>query len=266
MTRIGIAQMEPHIGELEHNLKHLRDIFRMADEQEVEILVLPELANSGYVFESKKEAERCAEEIPTGEFSRSLRSWSEKGRLVVGGINERYGEVLFNSAGIFGNGEFLGVYRKVHLFNEEKLWFTPGPAEPPVFNFNGNRFGIMICWDWAFPELARILALKGAQIILHPANLVLDYCQMAMKTRALENGVFTATANRIGIERNLTFTGKSQITNSKGSVLITMPDGEIGVQHADIDLTLADEKNLTDRNHLLRDRRPEIYELLTEDS
>ncbi len=250
--------------DMEYNLLQLKDILREAAKADVEVLVLPELANSGYAFKTMDEVETSAEKIPEGEYSKQLIKWSNKNRMVVAGINEEFREQHFNSAGIFSKGNLLGIYRKVHLFNEEKKWFSPGTIEPPVVEFNGQSFGIMVCWDWAFPEMARILALNGAQIILHPANLVLEYCQSAMTTRALENGVFTATANRIGEERKLVFSGKSQITNNKGKVLLSIPDGEIGVQSVDIDLSTADDKKLTKRNHLLKDRKPEIYKRLTE--
>jgi len=265
LTRIGIGQMEPRIMEMEYNLLQLKDILRQATKAAVEVLVLPELANSGYAFEVMEEVEESSELIPKGKYSKHLLRWSRKGRMVVAGINERVHEQHFNSAGIFAEGKVIDIYRKVHLFNKEKKWFSPGPIEPPVVEFQGHRFGVMMCWDWVFPEMARILALKGAQMILHPANLVLEYCQSAMKTRSLENGVFTATANRIGKERKLAFSGKSQITNNKGKVLLSIPDGETGVHYVDVDLPIADKKKLTKRNHLLKDRKPEIYKRLIED-
>ncbi|MDF1540942.1 MAG: acyltransferase [Candidatus Thorarchaeota archaeon] len=264
MTRIGIGQIEPRIMDIDHNLQQLKDILRQATKAEVEVLVLPELANSGYAFDTMEEVEESAESIPKGAYSKQLIRWSRNGRMVVAGINEKFDEQYFNSAGIFAEGNLLDIYRKVHLFNKEKQWFSPGPIEPPVVEFLGHKFGVMICWDWAFPEMARILALKGARMILHPANLVLKYCQRAMETRALENGVFTATANRIGNERKLTFSGKSQITNTKGKVLLSIPDEETGVSYVDIDLPIADRKKLTKMNHLLKDRRPDIYRRLIE--
>jgi len=94
----------------------------------------------------------------------------------------------------------LGTYRKIHLFYKEKLYFAPGENPPKVFNVNGVNIGVMICFDWIFPETARTLSLQGAELIAHPANLVLPYCQNAMITRSIENRVFTATANRVGSE------------------------------------------------------------------
>ena len=264
--RIGVGQIEPKIDRVQENISSLRSILLEAESKDIEVLVLPELANSGYSFSSKDEALARSESIPEGPFSQELLSWSKKGRLVVAGICERDGERIYNSAGIFGDGIHLGTYRKIHLFNQEKEWFDQGQDEPPVISYRDYKFGIMICWDWIFPEVARILALKGALAILHPSNLVLQYCQSAMQTRSLENGVFSATANRIGIERNLTFSGKSQITDTKGNVLVSIPDGIIKVEYADVDLREAEDKMLTSRNHRLNDRRPELYGLLTQNS
>jgi predicted amidohydrolase len=171
---------------------------------------------------------------------------------------------LYNSAVAFSGGYFQGTYRKLHLFDEESNWFSAGDSEPPVFQYGEHRLGIMICFDWAFPEMARVLALKDAQIILHPANLVLPYCQNAMITRSIENRVFTATANRVGEERGLKFSGASQITNPKGDLLIQMPVQGEGVAFVDIDPSEADDKMITKNNHVLQDRRPDAYRKLCE--
>lgn len=264
MIRVGIGQMEPKIAESEENIDQLRIILREAKMKGVEVLVLPELANSGYAFKSIEEAKSSAEGIPEGDFSKVLRDWSKEQRLVAAGICEKCMNEIYNSAAVFANGEHLATYRKVHLFNEEKTWFQAGRVEPPVVKFQSHTFGIMICWDWIFPEMSRILALKGAQAILHPSNLVLEYCQNVMRTRSLENGVFSITSNRIGVERGLAFSGKSQIVDPKGSVLLSMPDLVTGVQFVDLDLTEADDKMLTPRNHRLDDRKPSLYKRLIE--
>ncbi len=258
--------MHPQVGEVDKNLKHLEEILKKATALEVDVLVLPELANSGYAFESEEEVNLCAEEIPDGPYSKSLIKWSTKKRFVVAGICESSGNHTYNSAGIFANGKHVGSYRKIHLFNKEKKWFTAGVEEPPVITHEGNQYGVMVCWDWVFPEVARILALKGTQAILHPANLVLTYCQDAMRTRSIENGVFTATANRVGLERELAFSGKSQITDNRAKVLLSFSEDEVIVGSVDLDLGLADDKNLTKRNHLLKDRKPELYQRLIESS
>ena len=251
--------MEPQITSVEENIAKVKVLLEEAKENAVDVLVLPELCNSGYVFQSSDEANAFAEEIPQGPMSSELLAWSKEGRMVVAGICEKTGKGLHNSAGVFANGEHVTTYRKIHLFLNEKSWFQSGNDEPPVVEFNGNKFGVMICFDWIFPEIARVLALKGAQVILHPANLVLPYCQDAMITRSIENRVFTATANRIGTERDVGFSGHSQITSPKGQRLTTLNGEEIGITGIDIDPSIADDKMITKRNHLFDDRRPDFY-------
>jgi len=264
--RIGLGQIEPRIGEIDENLQKTRRILGQAKKDDIEILVLPELANSGYAFDSKNEAFQSAERVDEGEFSQLLREWSSKGGAVISGLCERDSKRIYNSAVAFANGSHILTYRKVHLFNKEKLWFAPGTAEPPTFQFKDACFGVMVCWDWAFPEMARILALKRAQVILHPSNLVLPYCFDAMKIRSLENHLFTATCNRTGTERDLEFSGKSQITSPKGEVLLSLDEDapELGV--LDINPGDADEKKLTPRNDLLADRKPDLYSRLIRSS
>jgi predicted amidohydrolase len=119
--------------------------------------------------------------------------------------------------------------------------------------------GVLICYDWAFPEFARTLALRGAQVLLHPSNLVLPYGQSAMRTRSIENRVFTATANRYGLERGIPFSGCSQITSPTGDLLVQAGAKERGVFACEVDLTLSDNKMITPYNHVFKDRRPDLY-------
>ncbi len=263
--KLAVGQMDPQICDIKQNLARVKSILAEAEKTDVEVLVLPELCNSGYVFKDISEATDSAESIPEGPFSRELLEWSSSGRLAVAGICERAKEDLYNSAAVFGDGEHIITYRKIHLFLDEANWFKAGQDEPPVIEYRGYHFGVMICFDWIFPEMARVLALKGAQAILHPANLVLPYCQDAMITRSIENRVFTATANRIGTERGVKFSGLSQITDIKGNRLCKMSNGEIGVSSVTIDPILADDKSITARNDIFADRRPGLYTQITQD-
>jgi len=262
--RVAVGQIDLLVGNVEENLVQVRNILEKAEKSDVDILVLPELCNSGYAFKNTSEVNASAELIPEGPVSRELLAWSGGGRLVVAGICERTQEGLYNSALAVGNGEHLTTYHKIHLFLNEWNWFLPGQEEPPVIEYRGYKFGVMVCFDWAFPEVARILTLKGAQVILHPANLVLPYCQDAMITRSIENRVFTATANRVGTERGLTFSGASQITDVKGNRIVTMNSKETGLGWADIDPFLAEDKSITERNDVLADRRPSLYRKITQ--
>ncbi len=160
----------------------------------------------------------------------------------------------------------MGKYRKLHLFDEEKLFFSPGNLELPVFKIGSVTVGLLVCFDWIFPEAARTLALKGAEIICQPANLVLPYCQGAMVTRAIENRVFTVTANRVGSEARggkplLHFTGKSQVVSPKGEKLLTFSEKEEHLRVVEIEPTEARDKWVTPRNHIFEERRPDSYEL-----
>jgi predicted amidohydrolase len=122
----------------------------------------------------------------------------------------------------------------------------------------------MVCFDWFFPESARTLALRGAQIIAHPANLVLPYCQTAMVTRCLENRVFAVTTNRYGTEQIpgqcLTFTGASQVISPTGQRLLDAPVAGDCVRIIEVDPDLADDKHINPRNDLFANRRPDLYE------
>ena len=264
MPRLGVGQTAFKVGDTGYNLSVVESLLGDASKLDVDVLVLPELSNSGYAFSARDEAVASSEVVPDGRFCRLLSGWSASHRMVVSGLCEQFDGELYNSAAAFADGEHLTTYRKLHLFDNEPSCFLPGSQEPPVVSFAGHKYGIMICFDWAFPEVARILTLKGAQIILHPANLVLPYCQYAMVTRSIENRVFTATANRIGAERDLVFSGMSQMTSPRGEVIVQATKAYSGVLTADLDLELADDKMITKRNHLLRDRRPEVYQRLVE--
>jgi predicted amidohydrolase len=256
--------MEPRVNDHYGNMSRMTAILDAASDNDVDVLVLPELVNSGYVFESMEEVYRLSELIPEGPFSKVLLKWSTRNALVVAGLSEKHENGFYNSAAVFGNGNHLVTYRKIQLFDREKEWFQPGNDEPPVVEFRNHRFGVIVCFDWAFPELTRILTLKGAQAVLHPGNFVLPFCPDAMTTRSIENWIFTATAGRIGEERGVQFIGGSQITTPNGEVLFRLSEGEKKVAWADVDLTEADNKAITQRNDLLKDRRPELYGKLTE--
>ncbi|MFW9830131.1 MAG: nitrilase-related carbon-nitrogen hydrolase, partial [Candidatus Thorarchaeota archaeon] len=170
---------------------------------------------------------------------------------------------IFNAAIIASNEGVIDTYRKIHLYYKEKLWFSPGSQPLRVIEINDVKIGIMICFDWIFPETARTLALNGADIIAHPSNLVLPYCQNAMVTRCLENRVFAITSNRIGEETrgsdNFLFTGKSQITSYNGEILSSAPSDEIYVDFVDIDIEKARDKRLNELNDIFKDRQPKYY-------
>ncbi|MFH1613108.1 MAG: nitrilase-related carbon-nitrogen hydrolase [bacterium] len=190
--KIGFCQFNPKFGNKEKNIETVKKLLK---KKEANLFVLPELFNTGYTFCSQKEVNKLSEEIPNGFTTSSLIKLSqEKNCYFVAGLVEKNKSCLFNSAILVGPKGYIGTYRKAHLFYEEKKWFSSGNTPLKVYDLKFAKIGIMICFDWFFPEVARTLALKGAQIICHPANLVLPFCQKAMITRSIENHIFTITA------------------------------------------------------------------------
>jgi predicted amidohydrolase len=259
--RVGFLQMRPRFGEVDRNVRHAEERLRRVRDATV---VLPELFTTGYVFASRREARQLAEPR-TGASIQRLRDLAERNRLTLcAGFAELDGRHVYNSAvTVLPNGR-THVYRKAHLFDREKLAFDK--ATPRLGTIRAEtKLGVMICFDWFFPETCRSLALAGARLILHPSNLVLPWCQKAMLTRALENHVFAVTCNRIGVEERagvrLHFTGRSQIVDPLGRVLARAGLGGESLQIVRIDPALAGDKRVTARNDLFRDRRPELYRL-----
>lgn len=262
--RIGFVQFHPVFGGVARNIAKA---VTMARSQQADLWVLPELFATGYQFTGRDEASTLAEGTG-GPTVRTMTAKAEElGCWFCGGFPEKEGRRVFNSAFLVGPRGQLHVYRKVHLFDREKELFAPGDAGFAVFDLDGVKVGMMICFDWIFPESARTLALAGAQIILHPANLVLPHCPDAMKTRALENRVFTVTANRIGTESrhgdsSLTFVGQSIIYGPDGKRLADAGVDEECATVVEIDPTLAMDKSVGGNNNLIGDRRTVFYRLV----
>jgi 5-aminopentanamidase len=263
-VKAGFYQFNPAFGKKEDNLKKVLPVAKNAD---LDLLVLPEFFATGYQFASQDEVAELSEEIPGGVTTETLCELShQKGFYVVAGLPERDGDRFFNSAVLAGPEGFIGIYRKTHLFFEEKLYFSPGDTGFRVWDTTAGRIGIMICFDWFFPESMRSLALMGADIIAHPSNLVLPYCPQSMPTRCLENKVFAITANRIGEEKrkegpSLRYIGQSLIVSPEGKVLVKAPKSEAALMIVEIAPEEARNKKLNPLNNLFDDRRPEMYRL-----
>ena len=262
MYRVSVLQFEPKLGDVTFNLGQIRQLLSTL---ESDLVVLPELCLSGYVFNHSNEIE--AQDTETSEVFSDLKTLSrEKDSSIVLGFAERSGDKLFNSSALINPDGSLKVYRKTHLFYREKLFFNPGDTGFFVAEAKGGiKIGMMICFDWQFPESMRTLSLLGAQIVCHPSNLVMPWCQEAMKTRSLENRVFSITANRIGTEANGAqseyFTGQSQILGHKGEILIRLATDSEELATVLINPNLALDKSVSPFNDVLADRRPEFYKL-----
>ncbi len=254
--RVGFIQFAPKLGKKSENVGR---IIKLMQERVADLWVLPELCSSGYVFRTEQELESLSEPIPDGETcGRWIEAAEERDAYIIAGMAERENRDIYNSAVLVGPQGYIGKYRKSHLFLNEKRFFKPGDTGLNVFDIGGAKIGIMICFDWIFPEATRILALKGADIIAHPSNLIFPYCMEAMRTRAIENRVFAITCNRTGTERGTTFHGESQVVAPDMKVLAKAGTRE-EIQVVEINPMEAREKEYTPVNNIFTDRRVELY-------
>ena len=265
--KVGFLQFQPDLLNVEQNIDKISKLIESTDS--FDLLVIPELANSGYVFVDKKELEQVAEEIPSGYFVEKLIELAkERNGYLVSGVCEKKGDLYFNSSVLVGPEGFVSIYRKIHLFDREKLFFEPGDGPFKVYDIRGMKVGLLICWDWIFPEATRSLAIQGMDLLAHSVNLVLSFCQSAMITRSIENRIFTITSNRIGLETNkdisLHFKGHSQVTTPEAKRIAQASTDKEEVKVVNINVEEARNKWLSDRNHVFNDRRPEMYNLLIE--
>jgi predicted amidohydrolase len=263
-VRVGFYQFDPEFGEVDKNLDRVTNSL---DRAEADLIVLPELFASGYQFVSREEAQQLAEPVPDGPTTRRLIEIARRRRMhIVAGLPEKAGARCYNSAVVVGPAGFIGCYRKTHLFYEETLHFTPGDSGFHVWDIGAARIGVMICFDWYYPEAARSLALQGADILCHPSNLVLPNCPDSMPVRCLENRVFAVTCNRIGSEARggkdrLTYIGQSEVVGPNGVILHRAPRDKEDLAVIEIDSAEARNKSLNRYNDLFRDRRPSLYQV-----
>jgi predicted amidohydrolase len=257
-------QFPPAFLDIEGNLAALARHFSAVD---ADVAVVPELPVTGYFFASRAQLLDAAMRSQARTLDLYRSTASERGMIVVGGLAEREGDAVYNAAAAaFPDGR-LEMYRKVHLFAGEKALFTPGDGGFPVWEHAGLRLGIMICYDWRFPEAARTLALRGAHVIAHPSDLVASpsLWQPVLRARAIENRVYLLTADRSGTERQgdetLVFQGCSQIVEPGGEVLAEAGATEEGWLTAVIDPARAARKRFSEWNDIFEDRRPETYDL-----
>ncbi|MBN2722461.1 MAG: acyltransferase [Deltaproteobacteria bacterium] len=262
--KAGYLQYTPMLGEIRKNAENILEFIKShKPDEKIDLLVLPEMILTGYAFPDKASLSRvCSEEFNDFTLAFCKEVSSVTGGYTVAGYPEFKNGLFFNSAMLTDKTTLVGNYQKSHLFGLEKDVFEPGESGFKVFSTPDFNVGIMICFDWVFPESARTLALSGADIIAHPVNLVMPYCQRAMFARSLENGVFTISANRCGTENwgsPLTFTGESIIYDPRGEMLARGPlDGQ-ELKIVDMDISKAANKNLNSVNHLFKNRRTDLY-------
>jgi 5-aminopentanamidase len=270
--KIGYFQYNPYYHNIPKNLDYIQSRLGSVS---ADLIVLPELSLSGYLFNSNDEVLACAETIPGPSTDKFLSLAKKTQTAYIYGCIEKDthsasiddGSPKCYNSSVFINpqGE-IKTYRKAHLFNREKIHFIQGDDPFFVFDIQGISVGMLICFDHMFPEAARTLTLMGAQIICHPSNLVLSgFAQATTLARSIENQIFWVLANRIGTENSgsvsCTYTGGSQISTPDGSVIVSSSQEMEDLQIVDIDPSLAINKSISKRNHIINDRRTDLYQL-----
>jgi N-carbamoylputrescine amidase len=267
------CQYAPAVGDLSGNRLLAERWARRASAEGARLIVLPELAASGYTFRSQEEAAASSE----GRDGPTVSAWVDLCReldvYLVAGFAEADGDRRYNSAAVVGPSGLLGVYRKAHLFNDEKSFFEPGDSGFLVFDLGVCRVGVLICYDLWFPEAARVLTLRGAEVVAVPTNWVANFRSPAVDGRgwtmgdyasvavATQNQVFVVAADRIGVERGVEFVGCSCAVAPNGAMLAgPAAPAEEGLLVVELDLEwVTRARQRTPRNHTLEDRRPELY-------
>lgn len=259
-VKVATIQMNIKLTDIEYNVEHAVELINSSDAR---IIVLPELFNTGYIFDSPDEILPFSEPADGYTITTMQKIAKEKNCYISGGFAEKDGEDIYNSSFLLGGDGLLGIYRKAHLFRDEKRVFKPGNLPLRIYNIDGFNVGLMICFDWLFPEIARSYALMGADIILHSANLVLPFCPDALITRALENRMYFILSNRIGKEamgnKLLRFIGESEIVSPDGDVLVRAGGNCEGVFEVTINPFLSRDKDITPLNNIFEDRRIDLY-------
>lgn len=266
VTRVAAHPLAPIVGDLETNAATSTAAIRRGVDAGAHILVLPELATSGYVFESPAEARAVAIDLTHPLIGRWRAELTGSDTVLVAGICELGARgMLFNSAVALDANGILAVYRKIHLWDEEQGTFEPGKEPPPVVETQHGRVGVVICYDLEFPEMPRSLALQGADLIAVPTNWPLINRPtgerppevIAAMAAARASRVFVVCCDRVGEERGVRFTAGTSIIDHEG--WIRAQTSSPGLLLANLDLKLARDKRIGAHNDILADRRPQLY-------
>ncbi|PLX01674.1 MAG: carbon-nitrogen hydrolase [Marinilabiliales bacterium] len=258
MFKLAQIQFAPLLGDINTNCEKAEKLISQCNDSQ--LIVLPEVSDTGYNFPNRKYAFDLAYDIEENPFVKMLlRKSREMNTSIVSGICEKVDDKLYNSSILVSKGNILGTYRKIHLFMNEKDIFEPGVGGLEVYEIEGVNIGILICFDYLFPEIWRILAQKNADIIAHPSNLVTYNAFKVVPAQAIINKVFIATTNRIGTERDLTFAGRSFMCQPDGKIIKEAGKETEEIIKSNVDVKLARDKMITSRNHVFNDLKPESY-------
>jgi len=271
---IACVQMAPVIGEANANLARSLQLVEQAATQGAQLVVLPELTNSGYMFANRQEAFALAEPLPDGPTAQAWIALAQQlGIYLIAGIAEHAGDRLYNSALVTGPQGYIGTYRKLHLWDEENQFFEPGNLGLPVFHTELGCLGVAICYDGWFPEVYRLLALQGVDIVAVPTNWPSSpetpenprIAHALAVAGAHSNGLIIACADRSGTERGQYFVGNSLIIDAKGRVLgdpASADQEEIVIAHVGIQAARR-ARRVNAFNHVLHSRRLDVYDVVS---
>lgn len=266
VVHLALVQFESVLCDPKANTDKACRMIAEAAEQGADLVVLPELFSTGYELNIVGPHVPELAEPLDGPTVLALRDAARKaGCYVVAGLALEYQTegVAFNSA-VFINrrGELEGTYDKQHLWALERFYFRAGNALP-VFETDFGTVGIMICYDMGFPEVARMLALQGADLVVCPSAWCeedMDVWDVNAPARALENTVFLAAVNRYGVEDRLVMPGHTKVCDPRGRVVAQLQEEREGVLHVELDL--ASVSDYRQKSPYLRDRRPDLYDLV----
>lgn len=267
VLRVACMQLAPSVSDVPGNLARAGAAIDQAIAAGAGLVVLPELVTSGYVFASKDEVARAAIALRSPVLADWQARLAESGAVLVAGVPLRDGGTVSNAAVVLDADGLRAVYRKVHLWDEEKRWFVAGDEPPPVVDTAFGRLGVMICYDLEFPEMARGLLVAGADIVAVPTNWPLSPRPDSERPPEMTDAMSTARLSRLAIaccdrsghERGVDWTGGSCVVSADGWLLGERPARDVGAVVADVDLDAARDKALTPRNDVRADRRPDVY-------
>ena len=265
---VATVQMKPELGNAENNLVKMSDfVSKIASQQKVDLIIFPELITSGYELGVK--FTELAQRVPGPAINLMAQRAADAGVYIAFGLasKEKVESILYNSAVLVGpEGELLGSYNKVHLKGEERMAFREGFKMPVIDTGEIGKIGLMLGWDLAFPEVARCLTLEGAELVCVLANWEttnIDEWKTYVRSRAYENTVYVAAANRVGDDVTMNFGGESMIVGPRGKVLASLePDAETkksseGFCVARIDLD--EVRRYREEFQTLQARQPTVY-------
>ncbi len=272
LVKVAAVQFNPQLGEREKNISRMVELAGKAFSEKAQLLVFPEMSNSGYVLNTRSEAYDIAEQVPGGPtISAFAKITREANSYAVIGMLEREGDLIYNCAALVGPKGLIGKYRKNHIWDFEKNFNEPGNLGFPVFSLPFGRLAMCICYDAWFPETIRIYNLQGADIVCDPTNWVVvagvgpndkPLSPLIHMAQAHMNKLFVVCADRIGVERGVTYLGNSCICGPGGFIKGPASFDKEEILMAEVNLMESRKKVWTPYNHIIRDRRVDLYDTL----